>query len=230
MQLQNTNKNCSSGISKVFHKSIVKNGVCVFRILSEGSLTKCVAFIIILVFLLVFLCMLVYSLNNVLNGKYFICRLEIKIGTITDKLGHRIKKELIEKSLDFSQTKMTLKGINKCYLFIFLIHSEFLHLLLIHSLTWVYTYNMHPAPSLLYSTADVTNVSRSVSASFPFYLLGNPFNLFCLSCFSIFSLLESVFSSIRVHMNLFPLYFNWLDTKYCSPYSSVMITTNNSLK
>lgn len=56
--------------------------------------------------------MLVCCLNNVLEGEYSICRLEVKIGTIIDKLGHCIKKELIEKSLDFSQTKKKLKGIN----------------------------------------------------------------------------------------------------------------------
>jgi len=45
-----------------------------------------------MVFLLIFLCMLVYCLYNVLEVEYSICRLEIKIGTIIDKHGHLMKK------------------------------------------------------------------------------------------------------------------------------------------
>lgn len=44
-----------------------------------------------------------------------------------------------------------------------------------------------------------------------------------------FQFLESVFSSVRVHVNLLPLYFKSLDSKCCSTCSSV-ITANNSLK
>lgn len=88
-------KNCSSDSSKVFHKIALK---MFFRIVLKGVLPGVLLYHNYGI-LLIFLCVLVYCLNNVFEVEYSACRLEIKIGTIIGKRGHHIKKKFIEKKL-----------------------------------------------------------------------------------------------------------------------------------